>query len=174
MLKKRERILKESVPTAATYAPAYGGGYHREGCVVLADDQYKIKVQRVPDSDSDPSCCRKTVLGPTYGEPPSILKVLPGGEYMLYATPSKVVGLVRLPPDGNPARCIGMVAHPGEVTDCALGVLDTEGTLAVVTTGGGDDSMMVWSLNLEAAQAVEALGGSGMEPFFNLLAGGAH
>ena len=58
------------------------------------------------------------------------------------------------------------------MTGCALGCVDHDGTLAVVTTGGGDDSLMLWSLNFEAAQAVEALGGEGMEPFLNLLAGG--
>eukprot|EP01050_Picozoa_sp_SAG11_P014503 SAG11_NODE_1795_length_4248_cov_6.202699_2_plen_477_part_00 len=172
-LAKREKVLRDALPTACTYAPSYGGAYLREGVLLLSDDGYKFKVQRVPDSEGEPSVCRKTVLGPTFGEPPCYLQVVPGGEYALYATPSKVVGLLRLPPDGNPARCVGMVAHPGEVAACTLGVLDGAGTLGVVTAGGADDSMLVWGLNLEAAAAVEGLGGEGMEPFYNLLAGGS-
>ena len=76
-LAKRERILHECKPTAVAYAPNYGGEYLREGVLIIADDQYKVKVLRTPDTASESSTCRKTVLGPTYGEPPSIARPPP-------------------------------------------------------------------------------------------------
>ena len=62
--------------------------------------------------------CRKTALAPTYGGP--ITRMTPvyaeaDGEeqFMLYATHEKVLGLVQLPLDGNPNKCMGLIAHPG-------------------------------------------------------------
>ena len=34
---------------------------------------------------------------------------------MLYATYEKVLGLVQLPLDGNPNKCMGLIAHPGPI-----------------------------------------------------------
>ena len=72
--------------------------------------------------------CRKTTLGPTHGDPISYASVVPGAGYMLYATACKVIGLVKLPLDGNPCRCLGMIAHPGEITGCnAQRIVDADG-----------------------------------------------
>ena len=170
-LKKRERVLRAPIPTAAGIVPAYGGSYLKEDVLVLCDDQYKFKVQRVPDAATEPSVCRKTVLGPTYGDPVTKLCAFPGDGYMLYATPSKVMGLVKAPFDGNPSRCIGMIAHPGEITACTPAV-GPDGAPCVVTAGGSDGTVMMWKVDLENADSRAKVGGDGMEPFYGMLAGG--
>jgi WD40 repeat protein len=170
-LKKRERVLRSPIPSAAGLLPGYGGSYLKEDVLVMCDDQYKLKVQRVPDGSTDPSSCRKTVLGPTYGDPVSSLCAFPGSDYMLYSTPSKVMGLIKTPLDGNPSRCIGMVAHPGEISGCTPAV-QPNGDACVVTAGGEDGTLMVWTVDLANADSRTALGGEGMEPFCEMLAGG--
>ena len=170
-LKKRERILRSPIPSAAGLLPAYGGAYLKEDVLVLCDDQYKMKVQQVPDGSTDPSSCRKTVLGPTYGDAVSTICAFPNSDYMLYSTPSKVMGLIKTPLDGNPARCIGMVAHPGEITGCTPAV-QPDGAACVVTAGGEDGTLMVWAVDLANADSRVTLAGEGMEPFYDMLAGG--
>ena len=37
------------------------------------------------------------------------------GKFIAYSSASKIVGLLRLPLDGNPSNAIGLIAHSGEV-----------------------------------------------------------
>ena len=84
---------------------------------------------------SDSKTFRQTVLGPTYGGPVTKMSLLPnpsaadgaaaGGTdaapadaahgHLVYATAERVVGIVKLPLDGNPHKAMGLIAHPGEV-----------------------------------------------------------
>jgi len=36
-------------------------------------------------------------------------------EYLVYSTGQKVIGLIKLPLDGNPNRSFGLIAHSEEV-----------------------------------------------------------
>ena len=54
------------------------------------------------------------ILLPTEGDGPA------GARVAAYATHDKVVGLMQLPLDGNPAKVMGLIAHPGEVSDLAV------------------------------------------------------
>jgi len=39
---------------------------------------------------------------------------------LIYSTATKVIGLIKMPLDGNPNKTMGLIAHPGEVADfCA-------------------------------------------------------
>ncbi|EKX39032.1 hypothetical protein GUITHDRAFT_114910 [Guillardia theta CCMP2712] len=118
------------------------------------------------------SHCLQTLLGPTFGPPPHRLLTLPpdeqGKQYVVYATPHKVVGLIKLPLDGNPNCSMGLIAHAGEVAEmCA----SHDGKL-VLTTGGSDCGIFLWEVDPSALEASAALGGSGIEPFEALIPGG--
>merc|ERR1740130_863400 len=54
--------------------------------------------------------------------------------HVAYATRDKVVGLLKLPLDGNPNKGMGLVAHPGEVSAMAV---SWDGA-HLLTAGGGD------------------------------------
>jgi hypothetical protein len=33
-------------------------------------------------------------------------------KYLIYSTPEKVIGLIKMPLDGNPNKTMGLIAHP--------------------------------------------------------------
>ena len=87
---------------------------------------------------------------------------------MAYATHDKVVGLMQLPLDGNPSKAMGLIAHPGEVTDLAA---SWDGKW-LITAGGADMSIHLWRVEPEALDSAAKVGGMGVEPFVSQLDGG--
>lgn len=69
-----------------------------------------------------------------------------------YACAERVVGLVKLPLDGNPAKAMGVVAHPGGVS--ALAAAHDASLLA--TAGGADGTVNLWSVHAECVHAADA------------------
>lgn len=101
--------------------------------------------------------------------------------FVAYATAEKVVGLAKMPFDGNPSKAMGLIAHPGEVTAIAISG-DAE---VLATAGGSDQTVNLWSINtavIDAAEAASLVGakvGSGpganspsSAPFVAMLDGG--
>ena len=66
-----------------------------------------------------------------------------GDKYLLYSTEKKVIGLIKLPLDGNPNKTMGLIAHPEEVTDIAC---SANGQF-VFTCGGSDLSVNMWQVD---------------------------
>jgi len=132
-------IELESIPTACIWYPADDS---KEGLILTANDEYKMKLW-APDTASS----RRTCLGPTYGGEISRLKSLtqPNGEkYLLYSTDKKVIGLIKLPLDGNPNKTMGLIAHPNQVQDiCA----SSDGRY-VFTCGGEDLAINMWHVDV--------------------------
>ena len=108
---------------------------NKEELLVTSNDQYKLKFWNANQKNN-----RRTVLGPTYGGPLSSMIVVKGrgssssgGMYAAYATERKVIGLIKLPLDGNPHRTMGLVAHPSEI--CSM-VASADGAW-LMSAGGG-------------------------------------
>lgn len=146
-----------------------------EPAVVTANDQYKLRVVA-----PGPKSIQRTVVGPTYGGPITRMILLPadveggapstpGVRHVAYSTHDKVVGLMQLPLDGNPSKVMGLIAHPGEVTDLAV---SWDGQF-VLTAGGSDNSIHLWHAEVGALETSAASGGAGIEPFVAQLDGGA-
>merc|ERR550525_3516 len=132
------------------------------------NDEYKFKIWNTVNRS-----CRKTALAPTYGGP--ITRMTPvykdaDGEdqYMLYATHEKVLGLVQLPLDGNPNKCMGLIGHPGHIPSVSV---DYQGQYAF-TCGGGDLTVNQWLIDPQPVANASFVGGAGIEPFVTLLDGG--
>ena len=95
--------------------------------------------------------CKKTCLGPTYGGEISKLLVLnPADEkndyqdkYLAYATREKVVGIIKLPLDGNPNNTMGLIAHPSKITSISS-VVDGK---QFFTSGGDDLCVNIWDVD---------------------------
>ena len=115
---------------------------------------------------------RRTCLGPTYGGEITKIKLLDQGEngdkYLLYQTAQKVIGLIKLPLDGNPHKCMGLIAHPDEVRDICV---SADGKY-VFTCGGDDLAVNMWKVDVTPINNAIALGGEGIEPFIRLIEGG--
>ena len=92
-----------------------------------------------------------------------------GKQYVLYSTNKKVIGLIQLPLDGNPHKTMGLIAHPDEVQDiCA----SADGKY-VFTCGGTDLAVNMWQVDVSPIEQAIAMGGEGIEPFIQLIEGGA-
>ncbi len=85
------------------------------------NDDYKMKIWNIADKAIS---SRKTVLGPTYGGEIVKLKRLDiegnPDKYLVYATKQKVIGLIKLPLDGNPTKTMGLIAHPDSICDITV------------------------------------------------------
>ena len=133
-------IEQEALPSACIWYPKKDS---KEGLILTANDEYKMKVWN-PSAQSS----RKTCLGPTYGGEINKMKELsvPGQDerYLIYSTHKKVIGLIKMPLDGNPNKTMGLIAHPNDIADfCA----SNDGRY-LFTCGGDDLSVKMWSIDV--------------------------
>lgn len=85
--------------------------------------------------------------------------------------PCQVIGLSLLPPDGNPNKSMGLIAHPGAVSALAV----SHDGRRLMSVGGSDSVINMWAvdagaLEVSAAMAAEAAGGASC--YMQLLEGG--
>jgi WD40 repeat protein len=157
-------IELEAKPTACIWYPQLE---FKEGLILTANDEYKMKLWNptLPNS-------RRTCLGPTYGGEIVKLKLLNVQErkskFLVYSTNKKVIGLIKLPLDGNPNKTMGLIAHPDEVTDICC----TADGKYIFTCGGDDLAVNMWTVDVTPIEQAIAVGGEGIEPFINLIEGG--
>ena len=138
--------------------------------LLVADDHLKLRVV-----DCETLTCVGVKCAPPYGDEP-VAFLVPFGEKkecFAYACARDVAGVGRLPVDGDPAKSMGVVAHPGKVLALAVSeVVDEETddvndhrrpvTTRVFTLGGGgvgdgdgDDRgsvVSVWRVDAAAAR----------------------
>lgn len=79
-----------------------------------------------------------------------------------------MVGLIKLGLDGNPAKSMGVIAHPGAVSAMAL---SHDGRF-MITAGGADRSVNLWAVNVDALDAAAAMAPPAFDSFSSLLEGG--
>lgn len=161
-------IEQEAHPTACIWYPPIDS---KEGLLLTANDEYKMKIWNPSNG-----CSRKTCLGPTYGGEIVKMKSLKINsrsstdeeKYLLYATKKKVIGLIKLPLDGNPNKTMGLIAHPDEIVDiCA----SSDGKY-LFTCGGDDLAVNMWEIDVTPVEMAIQMGGEGITPFINLIEGG--
>eukprot|EP00747_Dinoflagellata_sp_TGD_P162072 gnl/TRDRNA2_/TRDRNA2_179268_c0_seq1.p1 gnl/TRDRNA2_/TRDRNA2_179268_c0~~gnl/TRDRNA2_/TRDRNA2_179268_c0_seq1.p1 ORF type:complete len:1006 (+),score=189.41 gnl/TRDRNA2_/TRDRNA2_179268_c0_seq1:58-3075(+) len=166
-------VEQEARPTGCIWYPFGGRGDNQK--VLTMNDEYKFKVWNTVNRS-----CRRTALAPTYGGPIAKMQPVYGGrdgdradvdgedQFMLYATHEKVLGLVQLPLDGNPNKCMGLIAHPGQISSISV---DYQGQYAF-TCGGSDLTVNQWLIDPQPVANASVTGGAGIEPFVKLLDGG--
>ena len=134
------KIELESRPTACIYYPKVDT---KEDLLLTANDDYKMKLWNVGSKSS-----RRTCLGPTYGGEITKLKSLElinnPDKYLIYSTKKKVIGLIKMPLDGNPNKTMGLISHPNEVVDLCT----TSDGRYLFTSGGDDLSVNMWSIDV--------------------------
>ena len=155
----------EAKPTSLIWYPNID---FNEGLILTTNDEYKMKLWNPALGNS-----RRTALGPTYGGEITKLKLLnvtneSTGKYLVYSTNKKVIGLIKLPMDGNPNKTMGLIAHPNEVSDICC----SKDGKYVFTCGGKDLAVNMWKVNVQPIEQAIAMGGDGIEPFINLIEGG--
>ena len=152
----------------------YPLSHPKEKEIVISNDAYKIKAVNVNDSSNSSNSLSiiKTSLGPCFGGPIQVMRVIPGKDktkrLIAFATREKVLGLMCLPIDGNPFRYMGVIAHPGIIKD----VKPATNASYIFTTGGDDYTINIWRYNINPLIEAVENGGDGIKPFLNLLEGG--
>ena len=133
-------IEQEAHPTACIWYPKIDT---KEDLLLTVNDDYKMKIWNVSTKGS-----RRTCLGPTYGGEIVKLRQLEfEGRYdkfMIYTTKKKVIGLIKMPLDGNPNKTMGLIAHPSEVVDLCT----TADGKYLFTCGGEDLAINMSSIDI--------------------------
>ena len=157
------KIEEEAHPTACIWYPKVDT---KEDLLMTVNDDYKMKIWNVRQGS------RRTCLGPTYGGEIIRLRHLEikdnPDKYLVYSTRKKVIGIIKLPLDGNPNKTMGLIAHPNNVVDICV----SKDGKYLFTCGGDDLSVNMWSIDVSPIDQAIAMGGEGIEPFINLIEGG--
>lgn len=67
---------------------------------------------------------------------------------MAYSTKEKVVGIIKLPLEGNPNQTMGLIAHPEKIT----GISSTQDGKLFFTSGSDDYAVNIWQVNFQALE----------------------
>ena len=174
VIKKRFSVENESRPSACIWYPKVelkstqeDLGEGKQNLLLTVNDDYKAKLWNINSRTS-----RRTCLGPTYGGEIVKMKLLNiqnnSDKFIIYSTKEKVMGLMKMPLDGNPNKTMGLIAHPKKIVDmCA----SADGKY-LFTCGGDDLAINMWSIDVTPIDQAIALGGEGIVPFVNLIEGG--
>lgn len=162
----RDRIDQSAVPVCMTYW--YESSLDK-AYLFISDSKYKMKI--LYQSTKIP---KTLVLGPAYGcfKDDFIRKmiIVPGSDlrYMVFST-TKHLGLHILPPDGNPYKYVGYLAHPNGLVDFKL---SNDGQF-VFSFAENDAFVFKWEIRPRGVEIMHVLGGKELEPFYCLIEGGA-
>lgn len=133
-------IENEGYPTACIWYPKVDT---KEDLLMTVNNDYKMKIWNVSTKTS-----RRTCLGPTYGGEIVKLHRLDidnsVDKYLIYSTESKVIGLIKMPLDGNPNKTMGLIAHPQHVKDICV----SKDGRYLFTCGGDDLAVNMWSIDI--------------------------
>ncbi|KAI8903281.1 quinon protein alcohol dehydrogenase-like superfamily, partial [Gorgonomyces haynaldii] len=136
---------------------------HPEEFITCVNNGYKIRSYA-----AQTRLCRKTVLGPTFGNLVNQIDIYQGqGEqqFACFSTQQNYIGLLKFPSDGNPYNCTGVLAHPREVSN----LISCKKGPYLISCGGSDSSMHMWYVNQQSLEAQISLFGDRMEAFLNML-----
>lgn len=120
-LAMHQDLPPNDVPTAVAFAPPLKYYRHHSADTVLltCNSQYKVCMYN-PDSQAQVA----TFVGPTFAGPIKRLIMFNSATeeeaFLAYATSERVVGLMAWPMDGDPAKTMGLIAHPGAISAMSI------------------------------------------------------
>ncbi|XP_026325605.1 cilia- and flagella-associated protein 251-like [Hyposmocoma kahamanoa] len=136
--------------------------------ILVANDQHKYKI-----INYDTTMTLSTILGPRYEQPVNKIELISRivkdeeVEYLLFAT-KYVIGLQRLPLDGNPWKHAAQLGHPNRLT-----VMNFRQDLNnLYTIGSKDNCMVIWSAVQDSVDATTLAGGGDLDPYYCLIENG--
>ena len=135
--------------------------------LLIASNEYKLKLHSTDMSRQ----CIKTILGPTFGGPLNRIYLVPAqpgatSRCLVYSTHEKVLGLVKLPLDGNPRSSMGLLAHPLEISATCI----SHDGKYLFSAGGRDHSVLQWAVDCDSLVIDD--GRNVVEHFIEVIEGG--
>ncbi|EAS05799.2 WD-40 protein, putative (macronuclear) [Tetrahymena thermophila SB210] len=169
-LKSIYPIEQETIPTACIWYPI---NMYKEDVLLTVNEEFKIKLWQFMKDNF--KFCKKTCLGPIYGGAINKLLILNQNDaqndyqdkYLAYSTKEKVVGIIKLPLEGNPNQTMGLIAHPDKITSISC---SNDGK-HFFSSGSDDYCVNVWSVNVQALEQIFATNPN-EDPYPKLLEGG--
>ncbi|XP_051169816.1 cilia- and flagella-associated protein 251-like isoform X3 [Leptopilina boulardi] len=114
--------------------------------LVVSNSEYKFRIV-----SSMTKKIYSTFLGPTFGAPVRIIKILSDQiinekmqSYIIFVT-EKEIGLQKLPLDGNPYKQIALIGHHQKIIKICL----SNCKKFLFTLGSNDKCVLMWRINLE-------------------------
>jgi hypothetical protein len=171
---KDDKYLKielESIPTSIFFYPEEIEG---DPFMAVFNSDYKLRLW-------DPFTfeCRRTCLGPTYGgavERAVVFTTKYANNdvyYVAYSTAEKVIGLMKLPADGNPNKTIGLIGHPKTLSDfCVSDDAKYLFSCGTKKYDFPDYIVNVWKIDVSVIENAVMMAGEDIDIFINLLEGG--
>ena len=165
-----EKIEFNDHPTALCFYPHE---YLKENLLLIANSGYKLKLWNTVQNHK---ICRQTVLGPSFGGYVENLKILKPKrknkhKYLAYSTMNKIIGIIKLPLDGNPNNYIGLISTSGQISHMSV----SDNGKYIVIAGEDDLTLNVWRVDYDALESNELLNTTVENPldiYPSLLEGG--
>ncbi|VDD74900.1 unnamed protein product [Mesocestoides corti] len=179
-LKRRIQVEQFAKPQCFTSL----GDFYSEDFICVANSYSKFRLL-----SADKLAIRKTVMAPIKGATFVNLAPLPEKDdfptppgtplycgnpenknCLVYLT-NEQLGLVLVPLDGDPYKAVSVIAHPSgdHGTGFANGLAVSPNKRFVFTTGGSDNSMIMWKADPGALVAQTRLYADPMQPFLDML-----
>ncbi|CAG5011460.1 unnamed protein product [Parnassius apollo] len=136
--------------------------------ILVANDEHKYKIINYKTTMT-----LSTILGPRFEHPVRKIQLVTKREgdeisqYLLFAT-KNIIGLQKMPLDGNPWKHIGLLGHPIEVTQMCY----REDHGALFTIGAKDSCVTQWAADYSALDKTTKLGGGDLDPYYCLIENG--
>lgn len=138
------------------------GSNHPEDFIMTFNTGGKFKLFAV-----ETQLCRSISLGPTFGDLVHEMALIPTqseSKFMAFAT-DNIIGLAKLPLDGNPFKYTGIIGHPAKISNL---VVSSNGS-NLFSSGGPDGILNMWSTQPYVLEQQIVNGGDDMVPFLNML-----
>lgn len=95
-------------------------------------------------------------MGPSYGHPinkllvlnPSSIKSQYTDNYLAYSTKEKIIGIIKLPLEGNPNNTMGLIAHPDKITSISA----TSDGKYLFSSGSEDLAVNIWCIDASSLE----------------------
>ncbi|XP_045445689.1 cilia- and flagella-associated protein 251-like [Melitaea cinxia] len=133
--------------------------------ILIANDEFKYKIINYATTMT-----LSTILGPRYEHPVCRMQLIRSTkdgvqtQYLLFAT-KDVIGLQKMPIDGNPWKHVALLGHPIQIIDMCF--REDNGTL--FTIGAKDSCMYQWAANYRSVETSTKRGGGDLDPYYCLI-----
>ncbi|CAH0604428.1 unnamed protein product [Chrysodeixis includens] len=140
--------------------------------LLMCNDEYKYKIMNY-----ETTMTLATVLAPRYEYPVSKIQLItrtdnaeidPANSQYLLFTSRDIIGLQKLPLDGNPWKHVGMLGHPTKLLNSCF----REDLRMLFTIGARDTTMCQWVANYRAVETAAKRGGEELDPYYCLIDSG--
>ncbi|XP_022820002.1 cilia- and flagella-associated protein 251-like [Spodoptera litura] len=136
--------------------------------LLMANDEYKYKIVNYATTMT-----LSTVLGPRYDHPVNRMQLITNkigdenNQYLLFGC-REVIGMQKMPLDGNPWKHVGLLGHPVKVLEMCF----REDLEILFTIGARDTTYTQWIAHFKSVETTTKRGGPNLDPYYCLVENG--